>query len=248
MPNHMSDIGFELNSEDDFQQLALQVCEEGEPRKAASGTYIRWAPGEGIELWAQLDQDNEVIGLNPHFRGKGLMRIGVTQEVIRPERTSLDGAYYAWANPAENDPEMGEFPFVFDVPDYQLHKVRLPSILHVQLAAFAHELHSYDSDEAYDRSQSEEMKFASEAFIPSGLFRPEGTTMEPPQAHAIFTGHVQETTIITNPATGNGFCWAKLRTLGGDVDVIADPLLLNGLLVEGGVVSGSFWLSGFLIE
>jgi hypothetical protein len=247
MPSHMSDIGFELNSEDDFHQLASQACEEGEAWEADSGTYVRWAPGEGIELWAQLDQDNDVIGLNPHFRGKGLMRVGLTEEVPRPEGTCLDGAFNAWANPSESDPETGEFPLVFDVPNYRLNKVRLPSILQVQLAAFAHELQSYESDQAYEQSQSEEIKFASESFIPSGLFRPEGRATEPPQAHAIFTGHVRETSIVTNPVTGNSFCWAKVRTLGGDVDVVADPVLLNGLLVEGGVVSGSFWLSGFLI-
>jgi hypothetical protein len=243
----MSDIGFQLNSEEDFQQLASQACEEGEALEAHNGTYIRWAPGEGIELWIQLDQANEIIGLNPHFRGNGLMRVGLVQEVSRPEGTPLDGAFYAWANPSDDDPQDGEFPFVFDVPDYQLRRVELPTIRQVQLAAFAHELQSYQSDEAYDASQAEEMKFASESFIPSGLFSPGGAATEPPLAHARFTGHVRETSIVTNPVTGNSFCWAKVRTLGGDVDVVADPVLLNGLLVEGGVVSGSFWLSGTLI-
>ena len=247
MPSHMSDIGFQLNSEDDFHQLVAQACEEGEALEADNGTYIRWSPGEGIELWAQLDRDNDVIGLNPHFRGKSLMRVGLVQEVARPDGTPLDGAFHAWANPSEGDAESGEFPFVFDVPDYQLRKVQLPSILQVQLAAFAYELQSYESDEAYEQSQSEEIKFASESFIPSGLFTPEGGATAPPLAQALFTGHVRETSIVTNPITKNDFCWAKVRTLGGDVDVVADPVLLNGLLVEGGVVSGSFWLSGFLI-
>lgn len=247
MPTHMSDIGFQLDSDDDFYQLASRARDEGEALEADNGTYVRWAPGEGIELWAQLDQDDDVIGLNPHFRGKSLMRVGLVQEVSRPEGTPLDGAFYAWANPSEDDPETGEFPFVFDVPDYQLRRVQLPSILQVQLAAFAHELQSYESDEAYEQSQPEKIKFASESFIPSGLFSPEGGATEPPLAHAVFTGHVRETSIITNPVTGNDFCWAKVRTLGGDVDVVADPVLLNGLLVKGGVVSGSFWLSGFLI-
>ena len=247
MPSHMSDIGFQLDSDEDYYQLALQTYEEGEAWNSEGGTYIRWGPGEGIELWAQLDQNNDLIGLNPHFRGKGSMRVGLTREVLRPEGTSLDGAFYAWANPAGSDPESGEFPLVFDVPDYRLRKLRLPSILDVQLAAFAHQLQSYESDESYEHSQPDKVKFAAESFIPSGLFEPEGHSMVPPLAEALFAGHVRETSIITNPVTGNRFCWAKVRTLGGDVDVVADPALLNGLLVEGGVLSGSFWLSGFLI-
>jgi hypothetical protein len=248
MPSHLSDIGFQLNSEEDFRRLASQTREEGEVLEANSGTYIRWAAGEGIELWAQLDQNNDVIGLNPHFRGRGLMRVGIVEEILRPQGTPLDGAFYAWANPTQSDPDTGEFPFVFDVPDYQRHRVQLPSIRQVQLAAFAQELQSYESDEAFHQSQANGIKFASESFIPSGLFTPEGGDTVPPLAHAIFTGHVRDTSIITNPVTGNDFCWAQVSTLGGDVDVVADPALLNGLIVKGGVLSGSFWLSGVLIE
>jgi hypothetical protein len=67
-----------------------------------------------------------------------------------------------------------------------------------------------------------------------------------PEAYAILTGHVLETSIITNPITDSDFCWAKIRTLGGELDMVADPLMLNGFLVKGGIISGSFWLSGRL--
>src|SRR5258705_10884341 len=87
MPSHMSDIGFHLTSENDFEQLVSQACREGEAWEADGGTYIRWEPGEGIELWVQLDQDKDVIGLNPHFRGKGLMLVGLAQEVNRSDGT-----------------------------------------------------------------------------------------------------------------------------------------------------------------
>lgn len=70
---------------------------------------------------------------------------------------------------------------------------------------------------------------------------------DPPLAYAIFTGHVLETSIITNPVTDHEFIWAKVRTLGGEVDMVSDPVLLNGPVVKGGVVSGSFWLSGRIV-
>lgn len=44
------------------------------------------------------------------------------------------------------------------------------------------------------------------------------------------------------------FCWAKVRTLGGEMDVVADPQILEGFLVKDGVVSGSFWLSGRILN
>lgn len=248
MPSHLSDIGFQIEGEEAFQQLASRAYDEGEAFDTDLGTYVRWAPGEGVELWLQVDRGDNIVGINPHFAGRSLMRAGLTQRITREGGSSLDGAFYAWANPEGGEPASGDYPFVFDAPDYQMSSaLSMPAIVSVQLAAFAHELQSYESDEAYDESQPEEMKFASESFIPSGTFSPEGGSLDPPLAHAIFTGHVLETSIITNPATDNEFIWARVRTLGGEVEVVADPVLLNGPVVKGGVVSGSFWLSGLIV-
>lgn len=247
MPSHLSDIGFQIETQEAFQQLAFRAYEEGEAFETKEGTYVRWSPGEGIELWLQLDAEDDIIGINPHFTGSSLMRVGLTQRLSRADGSPLEGAFYAWANPVGDDPVAGDYPFVFDAPDYYLNSaIILPAIMNVQLSAFAHELQSYESDEAYDASQPEDIKFASESFIPSGMFTPDGGSVDPPQAHAIFTGHVLETSIVTNPVADNEFIWAKVRTLGGEVDVVADPVLLNGPIIKGGVVSGSFWLSGKL--
>jgi hypothetical protein len=233
-----------LESADDFQQLALKTCEEGQAFKTADGTYMKWSPGAGIELWAQLDHYEEIIGLNPHFRGKGQMRVGFVERITRPDGTILDGAFYGWANPSDDVVTDGEFPFVFDIPNYKICDAQLGSAVSVQLAAFAHELHSYKNEKEFDKSQAKRLNFASRSFIPSGLFTPEGEDTTPPQAYAIFTGHVLDTSLITNPVTGLTFCWSHVSTLGGEVDVVADPVLLNDVITKGGVVTGSFWLSG----
>jgi hypothetical protein len=248
MASHLSDIGFEFESQEDFERLAVTTCEEGQPFRTTVGTYIHWSPGGGIELWAQLDEHDEILGLHPHFSGKGRMRVRVVNEIERPDGTALDGGYYAWANPSDDTVEDGDFPFVFDVPDYRIQEHRSGSIVVAQLAAFAHELESFRSIEEYDRSQKEGLAFASKSFIPSGLFTPEGNETTPPEAYAIFTGHVLETALITNPTTGNDFCWAHVSTLGGEVDVLADPALVNDVMVKDGIVKGTFWLSGLVVE
>jgi hypothetical protein len=246
----MSDIGFPLESDEDFHQLIVQASEKGEPIEASQGSYIKWSVGQGIELWAQVNRDNEVIGLNPHFTGTALMRVGLTERILRPEGTELDGAFHGWADPGENEAETGAYPFVFDVPDYRTYDdLKLPRIVSAQIAAFAHELEAFENDEAYEAheaSQPEGIRFAPESFFPSGLglFTPEGISTEPPQAYAFFAGHVLDTAILTNPITKREFCWARVRTLGGEMDVVADPQILEGFLVKDGVVSGWFWLSG----
>jgi hypothetical protein len=247
MPSHLSDIGFNFNTEEEFSELAYQTYERGARLRVEQGVYLHWSPGEGVEIWGQLDHEENFIGLNPHFAGDSVMSVGLTSRLERNEASMLDGAFHCWANPSGDDAELGDYPFVFDAPDFRLcDSVKLPSIVEAQIAAFAHELSVFESEEAYYASQSEEPKFAAESFIPSGLFTPEMEDVEPPQAHAILTGRVLNTALRINPVTKSGFLWAKVQTFGGVFDVVADPLIVNGAVVEGGIIHGSFWLSGRL--
>src|SRR5918911_631495 len=204
MPSHMSDLGFVVESKADFEAIALEALEHGTELQSASGTYVRWSPGAAVELWMQLDAAGDVVGLNPHYAGRARMRVGLVARLPRPASSALDGAFHGWADPGGTDPESGQYPFIFDVPDYELTgAVAVPSISEVQLAAFAHELQAYESEAAYDAAQAGALKYAAESFIPAGLFgAAPGAASEPPQAHAIFTGRVLDTALITNPATG----------------------------------------------
>lgn len=49
--------------------------------------------------------------------------------------------------------------------------------------------------------------------------------------------------MLTNPFTHLSFYWAKIRTLGGEVEVVADPEIVSGTMMKNGIVSGFFWLS-----
>src|SRR5262249_39817597 len=145
MPSHLSDIGFDLKTQEDFAQLAVKTCEAGQRFRTTDGSYMKWSPGGGIELWAQLDRDDQIIGLCPHFHGNGRMSVGIVNQVKRSDSTVLDAAYYGWANPSERSVEDGDFPFVFDVPNDKIQEPRLGSVVVVQLAAFAHEIESFSS-------------------------------------------------------------------------------------------------------
>jgi hypothetical protein len=244
----MSDIGFRIKDNQDFMRFLTQAAQEGEVIPVGDGSYVKWSPGTGIELWVQLDREHEIIGLNPHYSGRATLRIGLTKRVPRPQGTLLDGAFYGWANPDEGEPETGEFPFVFDVPNYKSYDdLKLPAIVAVQVAAFAHELQGFENETAFDESQAEDMNLAVESFIPTGLFIPKESS-EPPQAEAIFAGHILDTAILTNPATDADFLWARVSTLGGEIEVVADPEILEGSLVKGGIIKGSFWLTGRVLN
>jgi hypothetical protein len=239
MPSHMSSVGFPFSSNEEFADLAMTAATQGEPIQVSGGTYYRWSPGAGVELWAQSDQDGQLIGLNPHFGGAARMRVGLLERIARERDSALDGAFYGWVDPAENDPENGQYPFAFDVPDFKRHDaLLLPAIATVQIAAFAHSLSAFESDEAFQAREPDKVKMAAESCIPSGTFS------SPPKSTVIFNGHVRNTTRLTNPHTERSFYWARVRTLGGEFDVVADPGIVNGAIVQGGVIGGSAWLSG----
>lgn len=241
----MSAIGFPAHTADDFGRLQLQTAQQGRPIATADGYYIHWEVGQGVELWAQADPDRHLIWLNPHFAGGASVRMAITSRVPRPD-TPLEGAFYGWMNPEDDRLEGGDYPFVFDAPDAALHHaLELPVVRRVQLAAFANRLDAFADEAAYLAAQEGSLPYAPQSFIPTGLFVPEGQV---PPAAAVFTGTVLATTERTNAATGQRFLWARVATLGAEVDVVADPEVVIGDLVAGGVISGSFWLSGRILQ
>src|SRR5262245_18747867 len=130
-----------------------------------------------------MDKSGKVVGINPHFAGSAVVRVGVQRGLQRPNSSCLDGAFYGWANADGENPENGDYPFVFDAPDYDLYQaMTLPRILETQIAGFAHEIDCYANEADYYAAQDNEIKFASESFIPSGLFTPQGADTVPPEA------------------------------------------------------------------
>jgi|SRR5438309_2258764 len=178
------------------------------------------------------------------------MRVKLVNRVIHLKDTVLEGAFYGWANPLGGVTTDGDYPFCFSAPDYRLHdKVRLPSEVTVQLAAFPNEILAFENQEAMRSSNTWMNQMAPESCIPSGLFLPGGGTIDPPKPQMMFCGTVQETSRLTNPVAGQQFCWARVRTLGGELDVVvAQPLsrtrskrtVLSGRCVGCPVGSSSF--------
>lgn len=248
MASHFSSLGIEVKDREDFTRLFSLAYDKGEKIKTNIGTYIKWEMGNGFELWGQIDKKDNAIGINPYFSGTSVIRVRIENAIERRDDTELDGAIYCWSNPQEGE-EDGEYPFVFDLPNFALYQgISFPQIVNLQVTAIAHEISVYKNDEEFEKSQEGELKFASESFIPVGLFREDKESGVEPESTAIFTGHVVEAKRIKNLYFGKEIQWAKVKTLGGEFDVIIDPEILNGEIVIGGVISGMFWLAGKIVD
>ncbi len=248
--DHFSPIGFSIDSEDDLVSLIQQIISEVDDIPVKKGRYLRWSGESGAELWVQADRRNDIIGMAPHFAGSSRIRVGLSAQIRRPIDNALEGVFHAWADPSEENIESGAYPFLFEVPDIALIKdtIKLPGLATVQVTGFAEELKVYSSAEAFADSQDGESKLASRSFIPIGLFAANDGDVKQAEAKAYINGHVMETEEKINDLSGNSFVWALVETFGGVYDIVIPPSLVSEPLAEGFVVSGSFWLSGRVID
>ena len=171
MASHFSTIGFLINSEQEMLDIVHQASQEATSIPCSEGHYLKWQSPEGAQLWLQIDHDDNLVGLTPSFQGNSSFKVALINLITTEEDTPFEGMVYAWANPQDNKPESGDYPFVFDLVDKACYDtLNTPLTCEVELVAFAHELTLYDSEEEYEASQDQEPHFASESFIPSGLF------------------------------------------------------------------------------
>jgi len=248
--SNLSDIGFDIQNEEDFYSLVERAYEKSTSLKTTKGTYFQFSDKCGAELWIQMNKNNELIGANPHFNGKSKRKVSITASIER-SASVLDGAFHSWAYPMENDnPESGVYPFVFDVPNHKKYVgIETPQTIEIQLSAFAQEFDYYESEDAFANGQQSEPKWASQSFVPSGLFNPgDGNDPNPPEALGLFAGIIKQTEKRKNEFTGQEFYWMHVDTLGGEIDVLADLRFFENTTPKvGGVVHGQFWLSGCLL-
>jgi len=99
MPSHFSTIGIPLSSQEDFMKYVEWTIKKGKPIKTKLGTYAKYDMGNGVELWGQLNSDNEIIGVNPHFSGSAKLTARLVSKVNDPDDSELDGRIYAEAEP-----------------------------------------------------------------------------------------------------------------------------------------------------
>ena len=250
MASHFSSIGFRITTMEEAEEVASRIAPEATTIDVKRGTYLRWAPGSGEELWLLRNRRGALIGLNPHFTGSSSVRVGLVERVEQPDDSPLDGAFFAWGG-AEDEPWDGVCQLVFDCPDAASHAdLKLPALATAQIAAFARSIDVHESQEAFAHAQEgEDLPFASQSFLPSGLFADE---LEPDgggsrTSEVIFSGHVVDSSVRTNSLTGLDYVWAAVETLGGVYDVVADQELLPEPPAPGAVVMGTFWLSGRLV-
>lgn len=236
-----------METDEAFAELVDRAAQAGDPIAAPSGYYLYYRVDDRIELWAQATPIGDLLDCVPHFRGNSRIKIGVADLIRRKERP-LDGSVYGWVNPTGDHADGGDYPVVIKIPDYEIFRARVQphGVITMQVTAFANELATFETEDAFAEAQQERSRMAPESFIPTGLFADGGDTVQSPEAHAVFSGHVTAAEVKSNRETGREFYHLSVSTFGGDYDVVVNPSLVAQLPAVDSIVRGSFWLSGRL--
>ena len=248
--SHLSDIGFDIDSEVEFYKLAKKAYAKASSIKTDKGTYFQYSDSSGAELWIQSNKNHELLGVKPHYKGISKRNVCLTASLDRME-SELDGAFRSWADPTEpGNPESGAYPFVFDVPNHKsLGIIKFPQSIEIQLSAFAQDIDYYENETAFEQGQEGGVKWSTQSFVPSGLFNSnENPELNTPEALGIITGTIKQSEKKLNDLTGQEFQWMLVDTLGGEIDVLADWGFFSTEPKVGGIVHGQFWLSGQLLN
>lgn len=248
MASHFSMVGFVLREGSaatmgEDVSAYVQLCD---PIQLAGNDYlcvVRYK--SGAELWVGLKRTNdetvEITTVNPALAGEGVMKVVVDGDVSDAEWRPFEIAVQA---------HFGEYevPLVFDLADpREADRFSPGAPVTIDLTAFADEISVHESEATYHQSQDgREVKFASNHFIPSGMFA-DGTESKRPTAHAIFAGRILKSELRQNETGKGRYWWFLVETMDkAIVNVLADPETVLVTPKVGGYLSGSFWLSARL--
>lgn len=250
MPSTFSTIGVPIvDSEAASATWGAQVVRDG--RAVGDGGEYRVLDSDaGPQLWAAVNRRGRVAALTPHFAGGARCRARLSDRIERAEETRFEGGFDGWAVAeyarTPEDPSSDVTPLRFDVPDALQHRfLRLPALAEVQIAAFAVQSFWHRSLEEFHRDEAmSELPLAGQAFVYADVF----DETDEPSTVPLFSGRVHDTAVRVNEHTGLGFRWALVETLVGLLDVVADLAVVEGEPTPGGIVSGTFWLSGRIVS
>jgi hypothetical protein len=248
-----SDVGFRDKSADVALKTLWQMHEHGEVLETGGTRYLKWSVGEKLELWASHNDGSFGPLFFPYYAGDSRMRVALLEKTPRRKALRADGAFYCRGDASAGAGWVaGRCPFVFDTLGYRRHDgLSLPRMNDVQVTAYAFEITGYEGEEEYDEANpADEQGYGWDYkhFVPLCMTAPRGEGGELQDACAEVSGYVRDTAIVTNPLTGHDFCWARVETIGGEVDVVCSPDRLNGYLAVGGVAVTSCYLFGRLLE
>ena len=251
--SHYDTIRFTgITSKDTLSALIDQVL----PHAQQVGDCMVYRDASGAELWVGINQDNELCSAEPYFSGC-LQSVWVSHVAANQYDDGFDdgtGFAHVWQNgsASENGECVdGDYPFIVDIPDIaSFPATAVGTAQKIAVCAFAESAELFADEAAFAASQeAQEMKWAAQCFIPSGMFlsenAPEGAR---PAARALFTGIVCKAEKRRNTLTHSPFYYCEIATYGGIWSAVYPAEAFADTPQAGNVIQGEYWLTGRLAD
>ena len=250
---YISDMGFYDACGLDRLRTLTVMSEQGEFVETKAVKYLKLSVGDRLELWTKVVDGKPDGNIHAYFAGESRFHVALIDKMPRKTTSLSDGAFLCRSKPCAGVGWVaGQIPFVFDAPDYHRYdELTLPRLAVVQIMGSSKQVFAYESEDEYEEANPPNENgygFYARHFIPTYMLEPRKEDGEIQYPMAEVSGFVLETDIITNPMTGLEFCWAKVETICGQVDVVCSPHQLEGYLHKGGVVTASCYLSGRILK
>ncbi|HRY06634.1 MAG TPA: hypothetical protein P5114_05900 [Hyphomicrobiaceae bacterium] len=258
MASNLSSIGFVFRDAEDFHARMLVLAEETRERLSCEdGEYAIWRSRTGAEVWFHLapsedaDEQATILGLAPFFEGQSSVSVLVTQVHKRPDDSPLEGLLHGWVAPDGNG--AGAYPLAFDAIDFAAHATRpLPATWTCRVTGFCRNLNVH-ADASTLPEVGEGQRLAPQALIPIGLFNDADEDEAPtatgvPEPTAWLTGIVRAHRLLENEATGRSFHWLSVESIAATYDLVADPDIVTGEIVEGRIVEVMAWMFARVLD
>ena len=267
MASNLSTIGFIYADEEAFRTAMTRYAADTMLQADfPAGSYGIWRARAGAEIWFHFgkgdDGTTEIFGLTPFFEGQSDIQLKITGPISRDGDTPFEGAFTGWVNPGDDGE--GRYPLVFDAVDFALNETSAwPAVRRVRLVGFARDVAAFGGEAAYYAARktdngSDSPAFAAQAFVPAGLFiaaeldasngEAEGAFPSAPSSEALLTGRIVEHQHCTNEATGRPFVWLLVESLDATFDIVADPAVITGEIIDGGTIEAAVWLFGRFLD
>lgn len=271
MVRRLADIGFPVPTAMSYLNLSLRVAEEGESIRTPVGTYFCWSPSPGVELWTKVMPEAECVYLHPHFMGDARMHVAIVDRKEYEKNILAEGFFVAYPDPVKGKGFLSDhfclqygdgtysnyIPFLFDAPDYDKYaEIELPFLAELQITAFPFSVWAFETEDDWidwqigsdEEEDDDKGVWSGETFCPSTALHKRKDKDDYPKPTAFIAGTILDTAILNNEASGEEFCWAKVQTKAGELDVVASPDSLNGYVVKDGILSCHCYLSGRIVS
>lgn len=230
-------------------ELARAAAHDAVEHPVQGWRYLHWSGGCGSELWMQLNEQGEFVGVEPHFAGPSRIVVRLEDRFERPDEIAKAGGFHAhgWLAPEAMGAGHPDYQLVFDAPDFLRHvDLPVPSVATVQVAAFATSVEVFESEEAFRDADPSGMKLDARSFVPAGLLVSSELAGES-SSEAVFAGQISAAEARTNELRSGLFYWLQVDSLG-KFDVVCGPGVLDHVPPAGAFLWGSFWLSGLILD